>query len=118
MTQFNFTLPHGLVGDRNTLYREGTMRLATAKDEITVENDPRVKKNPAYKILIYLSLVITHLGDLSQIKPQLLENLSVLDLSYLREFYNRINQHQQAHISLECPHCQQQLEVELALAGE
>lgn len=118
MTEFNFTLPHGLVGDRNTIYRQGTMRLATARDEITVQNDPRVKENPAYKILVYLSLVITHLGDLSKIKPQLLENLSVLDLAYLKEFYNRINQHQKANISLECPHCQQPLEVELALAGE
>ena len=118
MTEFNFTLPHGLVGDRNTIYRQGTMRLATARDEITVQNDPKVKENRAYQMLIYLSLVITRLGDLSKVKPQLLENLSVLDLAYLREFYNRINQHQQAHISLECPHCQQQLEVELALAGE
>lgn len=118
MIEFNFTLPHGLVGDRNTIYRQGTMRLATARDEITVLNDPMVKKNHAYKILIYLSLVITRLGDLSKINPLLLENLTVLDLFYLREFYNRINQHQPAHISLECPHCQQQLEVELALAGE
>lgn len=118
MTEFNFTLPRGLVGDRNTVYRQGTMRLATARDEITVQNDPRVKKNHAYQVLIYLSLVITRLGDLSKIKPQALENLSVLDLAYLREFYNRINQHQQASISLECPHCQQALEVELALAGE
>ncbi len=118
MTEFNFTLPHGLVGDHNTIYREGTMRLATARDEIIVQNDPKVKENHAYQMLIYLSLVITRLGDLSKIKPQLLENLSVLDLAYLREFYNRINQHQQAHISLECPYCQQQLEVELALAGE
>ena len=118
MTEFDFTLPHGLVGDRNTIYRQGTMRLATARDEITAQNDFRVKKNPAYKVLIYLSLVITRLGDISHIEPKLLENLSVLDLAYLKEFYNRVNQHQEAHISLECPHCQRSLEVELALAGE
>jgi hypothetical protein len=129
MTEFNFTLPHGLIGDfgkteslcgqvREKIYRQGTMRLATARDEITVQNDPRIKENPAYAVLIYLSLVITSLEDLSNITPQLLENLSVLDLAYLREFYNRINQHREAHISLQCPHCQQQLAVELALAGE
>ncbi len=127
MTEFNFTLPHGLVGDlgsaepllnRNKIYRQGTMRLATARDEITVQSDTRVKENPAYGVLIYLSLVITRLEDLSHITPQLLENLSVLDLAYLREFYNRINQHREAHISLQCPHCQQQLKVEFALAGE
>ena len=118
MTEFQFTLPHGLITENNTVYRQGIMRLATARDEITVQNDLRVQKNPAYSVLIYLSLVITKLGDLSSVTPQLLENLSVLDLSYLREFYNRINQHKQAHISLQCPHCQQQLSVELALAGE
>ena len=127
MTEFKFTLPRGLVcnlgevetlRDRDNVYRQGTMRLATARDEITVQNDIRVKENPAYGVLIYLSLVITRLGNLSNITPQLLENLSVLDLAYLREFYNRINQHRKAHISLQCPHCQQQLEVEFALAGE
>ena len=118
MTEFNFTLPHGLMDGIEKNYRQGTMRLATARDEITVQNDSRVKENPAYGILIYLSLVITSLGDLTSVTPQLLENLSVLDLAYLREFYNRINQHREAHISLQCPHCQQQLEVQLALAGE
>ncbi len=118
MTEFKFTLPHGLISDKEAIYREGMMRLATARDEITVQNDSRVQKNPAYGVLVYLSLVITQLGDLSNITPQLLEDLSVLDLAYLREFYNRINQHREAHISLQCPHCQQQLKVELALAGE
>ncbi len=118
MTEFKFTLPHGLVGDNETIYRQGIMRLATARDEIKVQNDLRVKENPAYAVLVYFSLVITRLGDISNITPKLLENLSVLDLAYLREFYNHINQHREAHISLQCPHCQQQLKVELALAGE
>ena len=118
MTEFNFTLPHGLVSKNKTIYRQGRMRLATARDEITVQNDYRVKKNSAYGVLVYLSLVITNLGDMQVVTPQLLEDLSVLDLAYLREFYNRLNQHQEAHISLQCPHCQQQLKVELALAGE
>ena len=118
MTEFNFSLPHGLTVNNQINYRQGTMRLATARDEITVKNDIRVKNNPAYGVLIYLSLVITKLGDICDITPQILEDLSVLDLAYLREFYNRINQHQEAHMSLQCPHCQQQLKVELALAGE
>lgn len=127
MTEFDFILPHGLVGNLQqvnspevgkTIYRRGTMRLATARDEIAVQNDSRAKKNPAYQVLIYLSLVITRLEDLSRVTPQILENLTVLDLAYLRDFYNQINQHQTSHISVHCPHCQQQLEVELALAGE
>ena len=117
MTEFDFTLPHGLTVNQIT-HRQGIMRLATARDEITAQNDLRVKDNPAYAVLIYLSLVIIKIGDISNITPQLLEDLSVLDLAYLREFYNCINQHREAHISLQCPHCQQQLKVELALAGE
>ena len=118
MTEFHFTLTHGLISDNQAIYREGMMRLATARDEITVQNDSRVQKNSAYGVLVYLSLVITRLGELSSVTPQLLEDLSVLDLAYLREFYNRINQHREAQISLQCPHCQQQFKVELALAGE
>ena len=48
MTEFNFTLPHGLIDNDNQIYRQGTMRLATAKDEITVHNDSRFKQNTAY----------------------------------------------------------------------
>lgn len=118
MTEFNFILPHGIIGEDNTIYRQGTMRLATARDEIAVQNDFRVKNNPAYGVLIYLSLVITRLEKLPQITPKILEDLSVLDLAYLREFYNRINRDREAHISLQCPHCQQQLAVEFSLAGE
>ena len=118
MTEFNFILPRGLTVNNQINYRQGTMRLATARDEITIQNDIRVKNNQAYGVLICLSLVITKLGNICDITPQLLEDLSVLDLAYLREFYNRINQHQEADITLQCPHCQQQLKVELALAGE
>ena len=126
MTEFSFILPQGLTRNfseassktSKVVYRQGTMRLATARDEIEVQNDSRVKQNPAYSVLVYFSLVITKLGDLSRVTPQILENLSVLDLAYLREFYNRINQRQASQIAVKCPHCQQKLEVELALAGK
>ena len=126
MTEFSFILPQGLTGNfseassetSRVVYRQGKMRLATARDEIEVQNDFRVKQNSAYRVLVYLSLVITKLGDLSKVTPHILENLSVLDLAYLREFYNRINQQQTSQIAVQCPHCQQKLEVELALAGK
>ena len=118
VTEFAFTLPRGLIDDANNLHRQGLMRLATARDEIQVQNDLRTKDNPTYGVLIYLARCITHLGTLTSVTPELLEELSVLDLAYLREFYNRINQHQQATIEAECPHCRHQLSLELALAGE
>jgi hypothetical protein len=65
-----------------------------------------------------LSRVITRLGTLSAVTPELLESLFSRDLAYLREFYNRINQQGDAYIPVECPNCNRQFQVELSLAGE
>ena len=117
-TEFAFTLPRGLVDDKGRLHRQGLMRLATAKDEINIYKDMRVKENPAYAVLLYLSQAIVRLGSLSAVNPQQLERLYVLDLAYLREFYNRINQHGEANIPVECPHCRRQFSVQLELSKE
>jgi hypothetical protein len=116
--EFTFTLPQGLVDEKGRLNRNGIMRLATARDEIEIHQDQQVKANPAYDVLIRLARVIRRLGSLSSISPQQLEDLTILDLAYLREFYNRINQHQDPTIGVACPHCQMQFRVELNLAGE
>jgi hypothetical protein len=91
-TEFKFTLPKGLVDSEGGINRYGVMRLAIGKDEIYVQKDPRVRDNPDYGVLVILSRVITHLGNLSLVTPELLEQLFLIDLVYLREFYNRINQ--------------------------
>ncbi len=116
--EFEFTLPMGLIDSKGKLHRHGRMRLATAKDEIIVTQDYRVRDNPSYGVLVYLSQVITQLGGLSKLTPALLEELTILDLSYLRKFYNQINQHQTAMIPVECPYCTKEFQVELELAGE
>ena len=38
-TEFEFTLPRGFVDEEGTVHRHGVMRLATAKDEMTVQKD-------------------------------------------------------------------------------
>src|SRR5919205_1435009 len=93
-TQFNFTLPRGYVDEGGTLHREGTMRLATAADEIVPLRDPRVSANQAYLVIILLSRVITRLGTLPEgsINPGLVERLFSADLAYLQDFYRRINE--------------------------
>jgi hypothetical protein len=116
--EFAFMLPKGLVDTKGRLNRSGIMRLATARDEIEIFQDRQVQSNPAYEVLIRLSRVINRLGSLPSVSPQQLEDLPILDLAYLREFYNRINQHQDPHIAVACPHCQTQFRVEMALAGE
>ena len=117
-TEFAFTLPRGLVDAQNRVHRQGTMRLATAKDEIYVQNQQLAKDNSAYSVLVMLSQVITRLGSLSSVSPNLLEGLVLRDIAYLREFYNRINQQGTAHIPTQCPHCNTQFATEFQLAGE
>lgn len=117
-TEFNFILPRGLVDSQGGIHRQGVMRLSTAKDEMVVQKDSRVQQDSAYGVLVMLSRVITRLGSLSSVSPELLENLFTLDLAYLREFYNRINQQGNALIPVQCPQCSSQFGVELSLSGE
>jgi hypothetical protein len=117
-TEFPFTLPRGYVDAAGSLHREGTMRLATAFDEIAPLKDPRVLNNPGYLLIILLVRVITRLGTLEHINPKVIEGLFAADLAYLQDLYNRINGTGHTRVRAQCPHCQQQFEVELNAAGE
>src|SRR5271168_5463579 len=90
-TEYEFQLPRGYLDADGALHRQGSMRLATAADEILPLKDPRVQGNEAYLILILLSRVITKLGSITAINPKVIEGLYAADLAYLQEFYNRIN---------------------------
>ena len=116
-TEFPFMLPHGYVDEAGKPHREGTMRLATAYDEITPLRDPRVQSNPGYLVLILLARTITRLGSLEQINPKLLEGLFSGDLAYLQDFYQRINQNGHSRFQVNCPHCQGKFEVETVPSG-
>ena len=83
-TEFDFTLPIGFVDAEGNMHKEGTMRLATAFDEIAPLKDPRVQSNPAYLLIILLSRVITKLGSLEYINPKIIEGLFAADLAYLQ----------------------------------
>ena len=61
-TTFEFMLPRGYVDENGEVHRSGTMRLATAADEILPLRDPRVQQNGGYLSIILLSRVITKLG--------------------------------------------------------
>lgn len=116
--EFSFTLPKGLIDDQNRVHRQGQMRLATAKDEIYVQRQSNVQDHSAYDFLVMLSRVISRLGNLTSITPAVLERLTIRDIAYLKEFYNRVNEQGEAHIPTECPHCHKQFSVELNLSGE
>lgn len=90
-TEIDFQLPKGYVDEAGTLHRCGTMRLATAADEILPLRDPRVQQNEAYLAVIVLARVITRLGSLGEIHTGIVENLYASDLAYLQRLYERFN---------------------------
>lgn len=90
-TEVGFELPKGYVDDAGTLHRKGTMRLATAADEILPLRDPRVQQNEAYLTVIVLSRVVTKLGTLADIHTGVIEGLYASDLAYLQRLYERFN---------------------------
>ncbi len=90
-TEFEFELPLGYVDPAGQLHRRGTMRLATARDELAPLIDQRVKENPAYLGVVLLSLVITRLGDLIEVHPGIVEQLFAADVAYLQDFYEHVN---------------------------
>lgn len=90
-TEYSFVLPKGYIDQDGSLHREGTMRLATARDEIEPLRDARVKENDAYLTVIVLSRVTTKLGSLSQVTPKTVEGLFASDLAYLQDLYRILN---------------------------
>jgi len=117
-TEYAFTLPKGYVDPEGNLHRDGTMRLATAFDEIAPLKDPRVQSNPAYLLVILLSRVVTRLGTLEQLNPRLIESLYAADLAHLQALYGRINGSGHNRVRTQCPHCDKPFEVELEALGE
>lgn len=116
-TEFEFTLPCGLLDEEGTLHRDGVMRRATAADEILPLRDPRVVKNPAYLVVILLSRVITRLGSLDAITPKTIESLYATDLSFLQNLYNEVNRLDSAQGQATCPQCQHVFDTEAVAPG-
>lgn len=110
-TEFSFVLPKGYVDRDGNLHKNGTMRLATAADEIIPLRDPRVQQNPGYLTIILLSRVITKLGEMPAVDTRVVEGLYTADLAYLQDFYQRINQAEFPVYRTICPHCGEEIEV-------
>jgi hypothetical protein len=117
-TEFEFTLPRGYVDRDGNLHKQGTMRLATAADEILPLKDMRVKSNQAYLVVVLLSRVITKLGNLRDINTGVVEGLFSADLSYLQEFYRQINENGSSCRLATCPECNHSFEVDIGSPGE
>ncbi len=117
-TEFGFVLPKGYVDDEGNLHREGTMRMATAMDEIMPLRDPRVRDNEAYLVVILLAQVITRLGTLSRVTPGIVERFYAADVAHLQDLYRNINDVDTHTVMTHCPNCSHEFEVEIPLLGE
>lgn len=104
-TEFDFVLPHGYVDSSGTVHRQGRMRLATARDELSPLIDQRVRANPAYLGIVLLSLVITRLGTVTDVHAEVVEQLFAADLAYLQDFYREINGLGSDDRAVACPSC-------------
>lgn len=99
-TEIEFELPKGYLDDSGTLHRRGTMRLATAADEILPLRDPRVQQNEAYLAVIVLARVIVRLGSLPHVDTGVIEGLFASDLAYLERLYEQFNSGDEADAEL------------------
>jgi hypothetical protein len=113
-TEVSFTLPKGFVDGAGTLHREGTMRLATARDEIEPLRDPEVRQNEAYLTVLLLSRVVTRIGEVTDVTADLIEGLFAADFDHLQRLYERLNTDGEAVGSITCPSCSHAFEVDLS----
>ncbi len=98
-TEFDFTLPKGFVGSDGTLHRHGTMRLATARDEIEpLRNRTIDGPDDPYLTILVLARVITSLGSLPEVGVAEVEGLFAADLAFLQDLYGIINFGDQADV--------------------
>jgi hypothetical protein len=113
-TEFDFELPRGFVDADGVVHRSGTMRLATARDELLPLYDARVQENAAFTTVVLLSRVITSLGSLGMINSNVIENMFASDVAFLQDFYRRINAEGHTRAAVTCPQCSNRFTIDLA----
>ena len=113
-TEFAFTLPRGYRDESGEVHRDGTMRLATARDEIEPLRDPAVRGNEAYLTVLLLTRVITRIGPVTSVTPELVEELYAADFDHLQRLYERLNADGEFVGVVACPGCRQEFEVDLS----
>jgi len=113
-TEYPFSLPRGYVDEHGRMHRDGIMRLATARDELTTQADQRVRANPAYLTVLLLERTVTTLGNLPAVDTFVVENLFASDLAFLQDLYRRINADGHTEVAVSCPHCGTDFAVDVA----
>jgi hypothetical protein len=112
-TQIEFTLPRGYVDSGGEVHRAGTMRLATARDEIEPLREVEVRQNNAYLTVLLLARTVTRIGGITEVTPTVVEGLYAADFDHLQRLYERINSDGEAVGVVSCPECSHRFEVDL-----
>jgi hypothetical protein len=113
-TEFRFTLPRGYVDGEGRVHRDGVMRLATARDELIMLYDAKVRDRPEWLTVVLLAAVVTKLGTLTRVDSDVIERLFASDLAFLQDLYRRINQEGHTRAAITCPSCDHDFTVDLA----
>lgn len=113
-TEFAFALPRGYVDAAGIVHREGTMRLATARDELVPLRDDRVRENPAYLSVVLLGRVVTRLGTVTDVHAGIVEDMFASDLAFLQDLYRRVNSEGHTRAGVRCPACEHDFTVDIA----
>jgi len=113
-TEFEFELPRGFVDGDGIVHRQGTMRLATARDELLPLYDARVMENPAFTTVVLLARVVTSLGSVPAVTPNVIENMFASDVAFLQDFYRRVNTEGHTRAAVTCPECSHRFAVDLS----
>ena len=114
ITRYPFVLPRGYVDEQGRVHRDGVMRLATARDEITSQSDPRLRQSPAYLSVLLLARTVTRLGSAPAVDTLVIESLFASDLAFLQDLYRRINQDGHTEADVACPACGHGFAVDIA----
>lgn len=119
-TEVPFTLPRGVVDAAGGVHREGTMRLATARDELEPLRDAAVRTNGAWLSVLLVSRTVTQLGPFAgdDVTPDLVAGLYAVDFDYLQRLYERLNSSEEVVGVVACPSCGGSFEVDLAAVDE
>lgn len=103
--EVEFVLPIGFEDQKGMLRRTGKMRLATAGDELAIQDHDQNRFNQRYRDLLLLSQVIVRLGEYDQVTPEILEDLYEADFLYLQLLYKDLNGEIEKRAHVQCPAC-------------
>lgn len=113
-TEFEFTLPRGFVDSEGQVHRNGRMRLATAVDEIEAIEHPQVQEKESYLPVLLLARVVTQLGNIAPVGPQIIAQLYASDFTYLQDLYLRLNSTDVITLNTTCPQCGHEYQLQVA----